>query len=120
MVTDDFYKSTFWTKDDSQYSISIRIMSLFEAIEDVRTCSNAYAVWSPLTLLPSFLTMNGASWPAAFLESMICLDKLTSNAPPFDLGSTARSKLFLEGSDSILTNAPSSILYLIGTVFHSL
>ena len=47
---------------------------------------------SPLTLLPSILTMNGASWPAAFLESMTCLDKLTSNAPPFDLGSTARSE----------------------------
>jgi hypothetical protein len=45
MVTDDFYKSTFWTKDDSQYSISIRIMSLLEAIEDVRTCPNAYAAW---------------------------------------------------------------------------
>src|SRR6266480_2766919 len=72
---------------------------------------------SPLTLVPSILTMNGVSCPAAFLESTACLGKPTSNAPPFAPGLTARSTLFLEGSANIPTSEPSSILYLIGTVF---
>ena len=72
---------------------------------------------SPLIRLPSTLTINGASCPAAFLESITCLGTLTSNAAPFAWGLTARSRLFLEGSDNISTSEPSSTLYWIGTDF---
>src|SRR5215831_20307781 len=71
---------------------------------------------SPLIRLPSTLTMNGASCPPAFLESITCLGTLTSKAAPFAWGLMARSRLFLEGSDNIPTSEPSSTLYWIGTV----
>ena len=69
---------------------------------------------SPLIRLPSTLTMNGASCPAGFLESMTCLGTLTSNAAPFAWGLTARLRLFVEGFDNIPTSEPSSTLYWIG------
>ena len=64
---------------------------------------------SPLTLVPIYLDNE---WRVLSCTILRVYDM--SNAPPLDWGLTARSRLFLEGSDNIPTSEPSSTLYLIG------
>jgi hypothetical protein len=40
-VASNFYKPTFWAKENSQYSVRICILSFFESVLDIRTRTDA-------------------------------------------------------------------------------